>query len=68
MNQKIENNIALAYNPEHGSLMTRANVAYTLADAWKTALTAVLLNGPPQSLFGRYARNDQLEAEIVYAW
>ncbi len=68
MNQKIENNIAVAYNPEHGALMTKANVSYTLADAWKATLSAVLLNGPPQSLFGRYARNDQIETELVYAW
>ncbi len=48
--------------------MTKANANYTFTDAWKAGITAILFDGPPQSLFGRYSRNDQVEAEIVYAW
>lgn len=68
MNQKILTNMNLAYNPEHGDHMFRANGWYVFSDAWKAGATYVALTGPGQSLFGRYARNDQVEAQISYAW
>lgn len=68
MNQKLETNIALAYNPEHGALMTKTNAYYTFTDSWKAGVTAIFFDGPEQSIFGRYARNDQIEAEAVYSW
>ena len=68
MNQKIETNVSIAYNPEHGDRMGKANVWYVVNDAWKAGMTGVTLSGPAQSLFGRYARNDQVEAELVYSW
>lgn len=68
MNQKIETNSTLAYNPEHGGRMTKANLWYVFSDAWKAGLTYVALTGPDQSIFGRYSRNDQGEAEVIYSW
>jgi len=68
MNQKVETNLSVAYNPEHGDTMAKANAWYVFTDSWKAGITAIELNGPPQSLFGRYARNDQVEMELVYAW
>lgn len=68
MNQKIETNVAAAWNPEHGAVMSKANAYYTFSDSWKAGVTGILFDGPPQSFFGRYARNDQIEAEIITAW
>jgi len=68
MNQKLETNLNLAWNPEHGDLMAKADAWYVFTDAWKAGMTAVSFSGPAQSLFGRYAGNDQVEAEIVYSW
>lgn len=68
LNQKIETSLNLAFNPEHGANMLRAGVSYVLSDAWRAALNGLLLNGPPQSIFGRYAMNDQIGLELVYAW
>jgi len=68
MNQKIETNLTVAYNPEHGDHMAKANAFYVFSDFWKAGVAADTFNGPPQSIFGRYSRNDQLEAEIVYSW
>jgi len=68
MNQKIETNINIGYNPEHGDHMAKENVFYVLSDFWKAGITAVAFTGPPQSLFGKYSRNDQLEAEVTYSW
>ncbi len=68
MNQKIETNVNIAYNPEHGDHMAVANAFYVFSDFWKAGIAAVSFNGPPQSIFGRYARNDQIEAEIIYSW
>ena len=68
MNQKMETNMSVAYNPEHGATMAKANAWYVFTDSWKAGITAIDLNGPPQSLFGRYARNDQVEAELVFVW
>ncbi|MDD2318892.1 MAG: hypothetical protein PHO83_02465 [Geobacteraceae bacterium] len=68
LNQKIETNINLAYNPEHGDGMARANAWYVFTDSWKAGVTVVSFTGPAQSIFGRYANNSQLEAELVYAW
>ena len=68
MNQKVETNINLAYNPEHGDHMSKANVWYVFSDAWKAGVTYVAFTGPTQSLFGRFSRNDQVEGEIVYSW
>ncbi len=68
MNQKIETNANIAHNPEHGSYMAKANAYYTFTDSWKAGVTAVTFAGPPQSLFGRYGMNDEVEAELVYSW
>jgi hypothetical protein len=67
-NRKIETNLNLAYNPEHGDIMARANAWYVFTDAWKAGVTAVALSGPSQSLFGRYAENEQVEVNLVYSW
>src|SRR5512144_261954 len=48
MNQKIETNVNVAYNPEHGDSMAKANAWYIFTDSWRAGLTAVDLNGPPQ--------------------
>lgn len=68
MNQKVETNLNLAYNPEHGDGMGKVNAWYVFTDSWKAGITAVAFTGPAQSLFGRYSRNDQVEAEIIYGW
>ncbi len=68
MNQKIETNLNIAYNPEHSDTMVKANAWYVFSDSLKAGVSAINLNGPIQSIFGRYARNDQVEAEIVYSW
>jgi hypothetical protein len=68
MNQKVETNLNLAYNPEHGDSMAKANAWYVFTDSWKAGVTLVAFTGPPQSLFGRFSKNDQVEVELVYAW
>jgi hypothetical protein len=68
MNQKIETNLNIAYNPEHSDTMVKANAWYVFSDSLKAGVSEINLNGPIQSIFGRYARNDQAEAEIVYSW
>lgn len=68
MNQKVETNLNLAYNPEHGDIMAKANAWYVFTDYWKAGLTAVAFWGPYESLFGRYSKNDQIEAEVVFSW
>ena len=68
MNQKIETNLNLAYNPEHGDGMAKVNAWYVFTDSWKAGITAVSFTGPPQSLFGRFSENDQVEAELIYSW
>ncbi len=68
LNQKIETNLNLACNPEHGAFLTRPGLQYIFSDAWKAGLSGVWLNGPPQSLFGRYSQNDQIEIRVTYAW
>ena len=68
MNQKIETNMNLAYNPEHGDTMGKADASYVFSDSWKMVITAMNLDGPSQSIFGRYSRNDQVEAELAYSW
>lgn len=68
MNQKIETNLNVAYNPEHGDNMAKANVWYVFSDSWKAGVTGITLEGPAQSIFGRYARNDEVEAELAYSW
>ena len=68
MNQKVETNISIAYNPEHGAFMAKAKALYVFTDAWKAGITAIDLTGPLQSVFGRYAQNDQIEAELTYSW
>lgn len=68
MNQKVETNVSLAYNPEHGDTMVKANARYVFTDSWKAGISAIILNGPPESIFGKYARNDQVEAELAYSW
>ena len=68
LNQKVETTLNLAWNPEHGATMTKAGAYYILTDFWKIGLTGLLLDGPPQSIFGRYAMNDQVALEVVYSW
>ncbi len=68
MNQKVETNLNLAYNPEHGDGMAKANAWYVFTDSWKAGVSVVSFTGPPQSLFGRFSINDQVEGEIVYSW
>ncbi len=68
LNQKIETNVNFAWNPEHGDRMMLVNGWYVFSDAWKAGLTYVAFTGPDQSLFGRYSRNDQVEAEARYSW
>ncbi len=68
MNQKVETNLNIAYNPEHGDRMSKANAWYVFSDVWKAGVTSVAFTGPPQSFFGRYSRNDQVEGELVYSW
>jgi hypothetical protein len=68
MNQKVETNLNLAYNPEHGDTMAKANAWYVFTDSWKAGVTAVAFWGPSQSLFGRYSKNDQIEAEVIFSW
>ena len=68
LNRKVETNLNIAYNPEHGDTMAKANAWYVFTDSWKAGATVIGLNGPSQSIFGRYARNDQVEGELVYSW
>ena len=68
MNQKIETNLNMAWNPEHGDTMARADLWYVFTDSWKVGVTAVSFDGPSQSLFGRYAHNDQVEMDVVFSW
>jgi hypothetical protein len=68
MNQKVETNLNLAYNPEHGDTMAKANAWYVFTDSWKAGITAVAFWGSSQSLFGRYSKNDQIEAEVIFSW
>jgi len=68
LNQKIETSLNLAYNPEHGANMTKAGISYVFTDSWKADINALLLHGPPQSIFGRYAMNDQIGLEVIYQW
>lgn len=68
MNQKIETNFNLACNPEHGASMVRPSAYYVFNDSWKAGVVCMLLNGPRQSIFGRYASNDQIELVTVYSW
>jgi hypothetical protein len=68
MNQKIETKVNVAYNPEHGDAMANVSGWYVFTDSFKAGVTFVKLTGPQQSIFGNYARNDQVEWELVYAW
>jgi hypothetical protein len=68
MNQKIETNLNIAYNPEHGDSMAKINAWYVFTDFWKIGITVVAFSGPSPSLFGRFAGNDQVEAELIYSW
>lgn len=68
LNQRLETNLNLASNPEHGATMVRPSVSYTLSDTWKLSVNGLLLDGPPQSIFGRYAPNDQVELMVTRTW
>ncbi|MDH4162592.1 MAG: hypothetical protein OEW15_07860 [Nitrospirota bacterium] len=68
MNQKIETNMSAAFNPEHNDRMIKINGWYVVSDAWKAGATWIAFTGPEQSFFGRYARNDRIEAEVRYFW
>jgi hypothetical protein len=67
-NQRVNTSLNPAWNPEHGATMLRIGAHYILTDFWKIGLTGLLLDGPPQSIFGRYAMNDQVALEVVYSW
>ncbi|MBN1664329.1 MAG: hypothetical protein JW943_12075 [Deltaproteobacteria bacterium] len=68
LNQKVETNLNLVYNPEHGSAMARADAWYAFTDAWKAGVTAAAFRGPAESLFGRYSKNNQVELEIIFSY
>ena len=68
VNQKVETNASIAYNHEHRDTMAKVNAWYIFTDSWKAGVTGVAFNGPAQSIFGRYSRNDQVEAELIYSW
>ncbi len=68
LNQRLETNLNVACNPEHGATMVRPSVSYTLSDTWKVSVNGLLLDGPPQSIFGRYAANDQVEMMVTKTW
>ena len=68
MNRKIEASLNIAYNPEHSGSMARGAAYYVLNDWWKAGITAIFLAGPAQSLFGRYAMNDQVGMEVIFSW
>jgi len=68
MNQKLETTVTFACNPEHRDNMAKANAWYVFTDSWKAGVTALNFTGPSQSVFGKYARNDQVEAEVTYSW
>jgi hypothetical protein len=68
MNQKLETNFNIAYNPEHSDFMAKANAVYVFTDSWKTGITAAMFSGDSQSIFGRFPANDQIEADLVYSW
>jgi hypothetical protein len=68
LNQKVETSLNLAINPEHGATMVRTTATYVFTDAWKASLQAIFLNGPPASIFGRFAANDQIGLDLVYLW
>jgi len=61
-------NLNIAVNPEHGATMIRPTLSYTLNDSWKLTMAGLMLSGPAQSLFGRYADCDQVETTLTYAW
>lgn len=66
--ERLTINLNFAVNPEHGATMIRPTLTYTLSDNWKLGVAALLLDGPPPSIFGRYAANDQIETTLTYAW
>lgn len=68
LNQRLETNLNVACNPEHGATMIRPSTSYTLSDTWKVSLNGLLLDGPPQSIFGRYGTNDQVELMVIKTW
>ncbi len=68
MNQKIDTKASVAYNPEHGDAMATVNGWYVFTDSFKAGVTFVKLTGPRQSIFGDYARNDQMEWDLLYSW
>ncbi len=68
LNQKVETSLNIAYNPEHGASMVRPGIVYILSDQWKVSINGLLLDGPPQSIFGRYAHNDQVEMTVTFSW
>jgi hypothetical protein len=68
MNRKIETDLNVAYNPEHRGTMVRGEAYYILGDSWKAGVNGILLDGQPQSLFGKYAMNDQVGMEVIFSW
>jgi len=68
MNQKIETTVTFAWNPEHGDTMAKASAWYLFTDSWKAGIAALSFTGPSPSLFGKYAKNDQVEMDLMYSW
>jgi hypothetical protein len=68
LNQKVDTSLNIVFNPEHNASMVRPGITYILTDTWKVSVIGLLLNGPPQSIFGRYAANDQIEMTLTAAW
>jgi len=68
LNQRIETNLNIACNPEHGATMVRPSASYVLTDTWKVSINGLLLAGPSQSIFGRYGANDQIEVILTKTW
>jgi len=68
MNQKVENEYQLRLQSRAWDNMAKANAWYVFTDAWKAGISGITFTGPSQSIFGRYARNDELGAELVYSW
>ncbi len=66
--QRLEINLNIAYNPEHGASMVRPSLSYTLTDNWKITVAGLFLDGPPQSIFGKYTADDQVATTLTYAW
>jgi predicted ABC-type transport system involved in lysophospholipase L1 biosynthesis ATPase subunit len=50
------------------AISSSSSIFLPLFSAVENVTLPLLLDGPPQSLFGRYAMNDQVMLELVYSW